>query len=226
MENYYGENQNFDSGGENNNNFPPNQNLNKGQKIAVGALAVFAVFIIFMWSSSLKQSISSPFAYQGEAPASSPATSNCAGGDCLFEENLKFKDTDGDGLSDWDELYVYGTSPYLMDTSGDGISDLEAIKMGIDPNCPRGRDCSYFSAEENLFSDQISVDSLFSTLDQSAGTEPPAVNEQEILSLIMDGSVSVRDLFLQSGEFDKEFLDQYTDDELLEAYLMVLAEEE
>ncbi len=39
------------------------------------------------------------------------------------------KDTDLDRLSDWEELYVYGTSPYIADTDGDGISDWEEINI-------------------------------------------------------------------------------------------------
>jgi len=34
------------------------------------------------------------------------------------------KDTDGDGLKDWEEA-LYGTNPNLTDTDGDGISDSE-----------------------------------------------------------------------------------------------------
>lgn len=42
-------------------------------------------------------------------------------------------DTDGDGLSDRDELYLYGTSPLLADTDGDGWSDYaEVIDFGFD----------------------------------------------------------------------------------------------
>jgi hypothetical protein len=54
---------------------------------------------------------------------------------------LKKKDTDGDRLSDYDELYVYHTSPYLRDTDGDGISDYDEVKNGTDPNCPQGTVC-------------------------------------------------------------------------------------
>lgn len=43
-------------------------------------------------------------------------------------------DTDGDGLSDWDELVLYKTSPLLADTDGDGWSDYaEVIDFAFDP---------------------------------------------------------------------------------------------
>lgn len=43
-------------------------------------------------------------------------------------------DTDGDGLSDAEELNVWSTSPVLSDTDGDGLSDYEeVVKMGFDP---------------------------------------------------------------------------------------------
>lgn len=48
-------------------------------------------------------------------------------------------DTDGDGLSDYDEIFVYGTDPLNKDTSGNGFTDGQEIEMGtnpIDPNDP------------------------------------------------------------------------------------------
>ncbi|MDQ2087273.1 S-layer homology domain-containing protein [Herbivorax sp. ANBcel31] len=42
-------------------------------------------------------------------------------------------DTDEDGISDYDEIYVYGTCPLSPDTSGDGIYDGAAVKLGLDP---------------------------------------------------------------------------------------------
>jgi hypothetical protein len=38
--------------------------------------------------------------------------------------SLSQRDTDRDGISDYDELYVLGTDPYLSDTDRDGIPDL------------------------------------------------------------------------------------------------------
>lgn len=50
-------------------------------------------------------------------------------------------DTDGDGISDVDELNLYFTSPYLEDSDSDGITDSEEIKNGTDPNCILGDRC-------------------------------------------------------------------------------------
>lgn len=55
---------------------------------------------------------------------------------------LKHSDTDGDGLSDYDELYVFHTSPFLASSSSDGIGDGVKIARGEDPNCPEGKTCT------------------------------------------------------------------------------------
>ena len=45
-------------------------------------------------------------------------------------------DSDGDGLSDDDELNLYHTDPRNYDTDGDGLGDGVEIKMGLDPLTP------------------------------------------------------------------------------------------
>ena len=42
-------------------------------------------------------------------------------------------DTDDDGISDSDEINVYGTNPVLIDTDGDGIEDKHELMLGFDP---------------------------------------------------------------------------------------------
>src|ERR1700674_1333357 len=42
-------------------------------------------------------------------------------------------DTDGDGLSDGDEVHIYHTNPLLWATDGDGISDGVEVKTGSNP---------------------------------------------------------------------------------------------
>lgn len=55
---------------------------------------------------------------------------------------LKNKDTDQDGLTDFVELYQYHTSIFLDDSDSDGISDNTEVVKGDDPLCPFGQECS------------------------------------------------------------------------------------
>jgi len=45
----------------------------------------------------------------------------------------KFIDSDKDGLSDWEEKYIYGSDPHDEDTDGDGIDDGEQVLQGRNP---------------------------------------------------------------------------------------------
>lgn len=55
---------------------------------------------------------------------------------------LRDKDTDGDKISDYDELFSSNTSPYLKDSDSDGQDDFAELTKGTDPNCPAGRSCT------------------------------------------------------------------------------------
>ncbi len=48
--------------------------------------------------------------------------------------NASHGDTDGDKLSDWSELYVTFTSPFLYDTDNDGVDDFDETVDETDPN--------------------------------------------------------------------------------------------
>lgn len=57
----------------------------------------------------------------------------------LAEEELEYGtsdnaiDTDGDGLSDYDEVRIHGTGPTFTDTDGDGYDDGVEVNNGFDP---------------------------------------------------------------------------------------------
>ena len=53
-----------------------------------------------------------------------------------FEVNVSSLDTDGDGLSDFDEINMYGTSPTDSDSDGDRIDDGIEVGNGSDPADP------------------------------------------------------------------------------------------
>jgi hypothetical protein len=43
-------------------------------------------------------------------------------------------DSDGDGLADWEEVYIYNTDPNNPDSDGDGVDDGIEVALGTDPN--------------------------------------------------------------------------------------------
>ena len=51
----------------------------------------------------------------------------------LYEEDKK-KDTDNDGLSDYEEKIIYNTDFKKQDTDGDGYFDGDEVRDGFDPN--------------------------------------------------------------------------------------------
>lgn len=58
---------------------------------------------------------------------------------------LQAKDADKDGLSDYEELYSYNTSPYIADSDSDGQTDKQEVDSNTDPNCPSGQTCGVVS---------------------------------------------------------------------------------
>ncbi len=53
-----------------------------------------------------------------------------------FGTNTLNWDTDGDGLSDGDEVMVWQTNPQIFDTDGDGYSDGVEVSNGYNPTGP------------------------------------------------------------------------------------------
>ena len=181
---------------QNNGTDSQNQNqpssLNKNQKIAAGVLAVFALLVIGLWAAQFKKSISQPFAY-------TPNNGNIQGQAISGEDGedsdtaLRAKDTDKDGLNDYDELNIYNTSPYLEDSDSDGFSDKQEIDSENDPNCPVGRDCfssglvNEKAGQEKEDQQQSSLNTLLDQFGQgqpagSAGGTTPS--EEELKALV------------------------------------------
>lgn len=202
--------------------------LDKNQKIAAAGLAVFGVLIIVMWFVQLKNNIYGPF----NAPAGS---SQIAADTQNSDAALKAKDTDADGLSDYDELNIYNTSPYLEDTDGDGFKDGEEIKNNADPNCPVGRECVGGLLDDSAAAEQgagSSVlpdaglnnltnqnDVLNNLLNQFGATEPTAdsLSSDQLNALKNIDATSLRQLLIQAG-MDKATLDKISDADLMQSY--------
>lgn len=126
---------------------------------------------------------------------------------------MKTKDTDGDGLNDYEESQVYQTSPYLTDSDSDGADDKTELAAGDDPNCPAGKECSAFAGAVDV---QAEI----------AGTSAAELAEQEraVLEQFMNPTPDqIRQLLLESG-IKAEDIEGIDDATLLELYRQALAE--
>jgi hypothetical protein len=54
----------------------------------------------------------------------------------VWQTNPLVADTDGDGLADGDEVNVWHTNPLVADTDGDGFPDGSEVQNGYNPNGP------------------------------------------------------------------------------------------
>ncbi len=115
---------------------------------------------------------------------------------------LKAKDSDNDTLNDFDEEYVYGTSPYLADSDSDGKKDNEEVQAGGNPNCPEGAECLATSgASASNANAQISSAALdaFSNLRNSNSTGAKTDSQLQTLS---DNPTELRAFLKEKGVTD------------------------
>jgi len=101
-------------------------------------------------------------------------------------------DTDGDGVSDADELGIYGTSIYLADSDSDGISDYDEIQNGTDPNCLAGEDC------ENKLRQEANSVLSGGNLPANYTATGAAISADDLRNILADEGVPQADLDLLS----------------------------
>lgn len=158
-------------------------------QILLGVAGVIAL-IFGLWQ--LKTNLYLPLSFGGEVGVNNTAESTAPSEDI---SDLQQADSDKDGLSDYDELYVYKTSPYLTDSDSDGFGDKTEVDSGNDPTCPSNGTCG--PALE------------FLTSSASPAARPSAEE--------------IRALLKKAGASDDE-LAKYDDDTLLSLYNEVAGE--
>ncbi len=169
----------------------------KAERWLSGAVLFLGFFGLIFGIFYFKSQISSPFARQ---PFSQIGSLNINSAEDLL--GLMGKDTDGDGLSDYDELYVYKTSQYLKDSDSDGVSDAKEIASGTDPNCPAGQDCFAFKDV----------------------TPIKNINSSSVGNVLEGGytAAQLRTLLKEAG-MSADMLNQLSDEEIIQSYQEALS---
>ena len=126
-------------------------------------------------------------------------------------------DTDADTVNDYDELYIYKTSPYLADSDSDGLTDGSEISAGQDPNCATGTQC------ESVYNEDLSVGANTAALDAQ---EADLAARQQALDQALNELYSmpineIRQLLIDSGA-DAAQVEAMTDAQIEEMYQQVL----
>jgi hypothetical protein len=121
---------------------------------------------------------------------------------------LKNKDTDGDGLSDYDS---------------DGIPDGVEVKNGTDPNCPEGQDCGTPAPVNNPSSssgtDQTSlnVNDILNGSSGDASSLAPDLNAGTIPTATLNDAAQIRQMLKDQGLTD-DILNTIDDKTLVQMY--------
>src|SRR3989338_4498333 len=167
----------------------------KKNYLLVGLVLSSVVFMdLFFWQ--MRRSLNNPFATMVEKAALAyPEPDDQNEEDLVLA--LQAQDTDGDGLSDYDEIYLHNTSAYISDTDSDGIDDAQEISAGQDPTCPTGENCDFADPDPAL-----------------ATLEGPSKFEQ-------DSAAALRVALSKAG-IPQDQIDLFTDDELLKIYQDVI----
>lgn len=206
--------------------------FDKRHKTAFVVLALAIILIIILWILQLNKNITNPL-YGGLNLNDLKKTTAQTDQTTVADAALKLKDTDGDTLSDYDEINIYHTSPYLKDSDGDGIDDAQEIKNGTDPNCPTGKTCtttidtsttdSSSNVSNQAFQDILNqtTTSQLQTSTQTATTTGTALSAEEKKALLdvigtTNDPATLRS-FLISGGADKAYVDSLSDQDLQKA---------
>ncbi len=207
--------------------------FDKRHKTAFIVLACAVILIVVLWVVQLRKNITDPL-YAGVNPNATQENLAQTNADA----ELRAKDTDADGLNDWDELNLYNTSPYLADSDSDQTPDKAEVQAGTDPNCPAGQQCTTITEIANDQPnelDSLLTGGITTTVTPATGTTPTTTpstssgltaQEKEALRQIIGTSNDPQALrnFLLQGGADEAYVNGLSDEDLRRVLNELLAQ--
>lgn len=201
--------------------------FDRRHKVGLGLLVAAMITIVIVWYVQLRQNIVTPLYGNNNGNQNTAVLSQ----EQQTQSDLRNKDTDGDGLNDWDELNLYKTSPYLADTDSDSFDDKQEIESGKDPTCPEGQTCVVSTAPSTTNTDSsFESPTLENLLNQNSGVTQTETNSTSTTNLSADEKNALREalgenaqptdlrkLLLQAG-MDQKTLDSLTDEQIVTTF--------
>ncbi len=197
-------------------------------RFSVGVLGMCGTAVLLLSSMYFRSNILSPFRVPTATliSAQEKLQALAASSDAREAERLKGKDTDRDGLSDYAEITIYKTSPYLADSDSDGIPDAIEIAQGTNPNCPTGQTCGGLVNAD--IQPIYNVSSSYSNLLQQTQIRTVESGAQQFIIDAPDPSVvtarQARDLLVESQLIPAGQLTGLSDADILQVYRATYAQ--
>lgn len=199
--------------------------LSTEQKVAFAILCFLGLGGVILGFRSFGVTINRPFDLQIAKYLKGEKFLTSSQREAQEMEASKTRDIDGDGLVDYDELYVYKTSPYITDSDSDGFDDKTEVLSGNDPTCAKDQDCKETSeiagADDvlpglvNAFSDTASI---------LASGKVDFNTPEDVKEFFKQATIEeIRNALLQAG-VPKEQLDQIDDETLTKFFNSTLDE--
>ncbi len=197
--------------------------LTREQKFLVCILAVCSLLALGFSTWKVKARITDPFLVPNteltrikEIIGSTPEED---------EAKLKRVDTDGDSLSDWDEVNLYKTNPNMKDSCGDGMTDNVRVVTGKNIQCAQTTigiepmPQTFANDPYQTFLDQplgSGADRITTGTGQTVFIKSATQSSAGPDQLLPRDPKAIREIL--KGRVDQAKLDALSDDELLKLY--------
>lgn len=188
--------------------------LTREERVAFGFIAACGVGAVLFGGLSFFSNVKKPFLISYTGPRYVTSAEKESEQTAL----QRITDTDEDGISDYDELNIFATSPYIADTDSDGRADGAEILEGGDPNCALGKTC----VSSELIQSGASAAFLEAQAPEEINTTAPTL--EEAVGALQQLSIEEVRQMLEGSGVDASTLSNLSDEEVMQLYQEALAQ--